>query len=328
VESVVIHPDGSWTNKDIDTDHPDAKLLTQTKAKSETPRPSLDRKISFGGAQRGEIVSLDDDDDDNGAPTPASLPPTQPRLSSTSVRASPSQTPARKRGPPQIVDLTLSDDDDDTPQTTTRPLEPPSKRLRVEQINNPRTSLEGNRIPGPSTILNGVSPSSTTRESHIRSPPSSISPRNEHTPTMRFNQPPISSLDIQPHTNLSTYTRTPSITSPGINPAQTQLPSPTQPRASPYYTIVPPALDPPRSRSASPVLPAFSPRFTQPSTNLTPNIRFDWDTFSSVPATSGRTWDSDRDELENEDLDLEMARLPSSMFDAQPPTIDYDDQGF
>src|SRR5579862_1241782 len=110
VESVIVHPDGTWTNKDIDSDHPDAKLLnnqsaTRPRLESEDRRLSSDRKLSFGPS-KAEIVSLDDDDEDTGAPTPASLPLAPPRNASTSVRPSPgSSTPSRKRGPPQVVDL-------------------------------------------------------------------------------------------------------------------------------------------------------------------------------------------------------------------------------
>src|SRR5271170_408352 len=130
VESVIIHPDGTWVNKDIDTDHPDAKLLNN----NTSSRPSVkteDRKISFG-APKAEIVSLDDDDEDIGAPTPASLPHVQSRNASTSVRPSPSQTPSRKRGPAQFVDLTLSDDEDYTPTVRARPDPPPTKRIRID----------------------------------------------------------------------------------------------------------------------------------------------------------------------------------------------------
>ena len=125
-------------------------------------------------------MSLDDEDDESGVPTPASLPPQQSRTASTSVRPSPGHTPSRKRGPPQVVDLTLSDDDDDLPPPVrNRPVNPPpTKRMRVDP---PPTSSQRStsETMGVSSVLNGVSPapSSSMRESHIRSPPSSISPR-------------------------------------------------------------------------------------------------------------------------------------------------------
>ena len=44
-----------------------------------------------------------------------------------------------------------------------------------------------------------------------------------------------------------------------------------------------------------------------------------------MPGPQPRAWDSERDEIENQDLDLEMARLPSSMFDADGREDDSDD---
>jgi hypothetical protein len=73
----------------------------------------------------------------------------------------------------------------------------------------------------------------------------------------------------------------------------------------------------PRSASISPVLPAFSPPKNRTTSSSNSFARFDWDAFQQLPESStARTWDPDRDDIENEDLDLEMARLPSSMFDA------------
>jgi hypothetical protein len=73
-----------------------------------------------------------------------------------------------------------------------------------------------------------------------------------------------------------------------------------------------------RSTSASPVLPAFLPAKLRPAGSF-PSL--DWET--DYPST--RPWDPERDEIENEDLDLEMARLPSSMFDADGRQ-DWDDE--
>jgi hypothetical protein len=318
---------------------------------SEDRRFSSDRKLSFG-PPKAEIVSLDDDDEDNGAPTPASLPPAVPRTASTSVRPSPgSLTPSRKRGPPQIVDLTLSDDDDDVPLVrSTRPVQPAPKRMRVDMP--PSIAMDTNGVDRMSMQMNGVSPSSTIRPSHIRSPPSSISPRNETnaTPQFRYNQPSII-IDSQ------TSFRSPGDYTIPANTLSTQLPtlntlpspltvsSPTQSRPalpSPSLLNPPPiASHPatsttstyptnrtnntnnttiPRSASASPVLPAFEPALSRPSRTF-PSL--DWDT--DYPSTGAREWDPERDEMDNEDLDLEMARLPSSMFDADAPE-DWDDE--
>ena len=252
VESVIIHPDGSWTNKDIDSDHPDAKFLTnaptQQTVRRETP---IDRKLSFG-PPKAEIVSLDDDDEETGAPTPASLPPQPSRMSSTSVRASPAVTPSRKRGPPQIVDLTLSEDEDDvTPaRSVPPPGPPPAKRLRIDppsQVTNRISNESLNSRANP--LMNGVSPNSTsTRDSHIRSPPSSISPRNESVNVFRYNTQGPTTLEptqllLRPNNDYSTYsTATPTLlNSPlPVNPSVTsplgsraQLPSPTLNRQYP-----------------------------------------------------------------------------------------------
>ena len=340
VESVIIHPDGSWTNKDIDSDHPDAKFLTNTPnqqtVRRETP---IDRKLSFG-PPKAEVVSLDDDDEETGAPTPASLPPQTSRLPSTSVRASPAVTPSRKRGPPQIVDLTLSEDEDDiTPARSEPPPGPsPAKRLRIDppsQVTNRIINESLNSRANP--LMNGVSPNSTsTRENHIRSPPSSISPRNESVNVFRYNTQAPTTLEptqllLRPNNDYSTYsTTTPtllnsplpvnrSVTSPLGSRAQ--LPSPTLNRQYPTsFTPPNPHTDDvaQRDRSVSPVLPAFSPPKQRSTTNNMGNnfMRFDWDAFQNPVLPSSRTWDEEQDELENEELDLEMARLPSSMFDA------------
>jgi len=360
VESVIINPDGTWINKDIDTDHPDAKLLNNQPSSRpgltpEDRRLSSDRKLSFG-PPKTEIVSLDDDDEDNGAPTPASLPPQQQRTLSTSVRPSPgSSTPSRKRGPPQVVDLTLSDDEDLPPTRTARPAEQPAqKRIRVDPALS-KMPKDVNGVNRMSIQLNGFSPSSTVRESHIRSPPSSISPRNETSASMfRYNQIPIS-LDNQPSfRSPGDYTITANTLSmplPSSNSLQTALPvSPTQSRPSipspsslthpyqtastaypasstsyPTTTTTTPAINNNdtaaiRSTSASPVLPAFLPARPRPA-NSFPSL--DWET--DYPSTGVRPWDPERDEIDNEDLDLEMARLPSSMFDADGRQ-DWDDE--
>jgi hypothetical protein len=333
---VIVHPDGTWTNKDIDTDHPDAKLLLNN-------RPALkteERKVSFG-APRPEIVSLDDDDDDQGAPTPASLPPVQSRAVSTSVRPTPAQSP-RKRGPPQIVDLTLSDEEDILP-VPRRPVEPPSKRMRIDPPAPPSSLTNGvrrvsltNGISPASTMsmVNGVSPiSNSVRDSHIRSPPSSISPRNDTT-AFQYQQPPTTDISA------SSFRL-------DFPPPPRQLPSPSL-LSHPFPTFPPkdPPNEEPRSHSSSPVLPVFAPVLhNRPSntttttttttttattnnnltnsTNTLTNLRFDWDSLAP-----GRPWDSDRDDIENEDLDLEMARLPSSMFDADGRRDLDDDDGY
>ena len=338
VESVVIHPDGTWVNKDIDTDHPDAKLLNN----NNISRPSIkteDRKLSFG-TQKTEIVSLDDDDEDIGAPTPSSLPPPQSRNTSTSVRPSPSQTTSRKRGPAQFVDLTLSDDEEDyTLPIRARPDPPPPKRIRIDPpINTQRSTSETNGVnPSLHSVLNGVSPASTVRESHIRSPPSSISPRNDSTAVFRFNHSPAT-LDNQPPSYRSIqhqpqqqeYTpygqptiqlnNQPTITSP--SQSRPQLPSPILTRT--YPTPHQPATTDPtqRSPSLSPVLPAFSPPKQRPPisthTDYLRSFQNDWD-HSLNPSARWRD-----DDYGDDDLDLEMARLPSSMFDADG-TRDDDD---
>jgi hypothetical protein len=336
VESVIIYPDGTWVNKDIDTDHPDAKLLNN----NTTSRPSIkseDRKISFGGT-KPEIVSLDDDDEDIGAPTPSSLPPPQSRNTSTSVRPSPSQTPSsRKRGPAQFVDLTLSDDEEDyTPPVRARPNPPPPKRIRIDPPKNTqRSTSETNEVnPSLHSVLNGVSPTSTVRESHIRSPPSSISPRNDSTAVFRFNHSPAT-LDNQPASYRSVQTQQqeynpyqptaqlnnlPTITSP--TQSRPQLPSPTLTRTypTPQYPATTDRTQ--RSPSLSPVLPAFSPPKRPPAPNNTDYLRSFQNEWADSLNPSGRWGD---DDYENEDLDLEMARLPSSMFDADG-TQDDDDE--
>lgn len=331
VESVVIYPDGTWTNKDIDTDHPDAKLLNNSGPIVKTEEP----KLSFT-TPKPEVVSLDDDDDENGVPTPASLPPQQSRTASSSVRPSPGHTPSRKRGPPQIVDLTLSDDDDNVPPVRSRPVNPPpTKRIRVDPppSNNQRSTSESMGLNRLSSVLNGVSPapSSSIRESHIRSPPSSISPRTDNNTNMfRFNRSPAT-LDGQPplYRPIQEYTfPTTTTTVQPLNPPfpiNTTITSPVQqsrphlpsPSLSRSYTI-PTTNDPDRrSHSVSPVLPAFSPPKSRNSSTNNSFMRFDWDSFRDMPASSGaRGWDVDRDDYDNEELDLEMARLPSSMFDA------------
>jgi MIZ/SP-RING zinc finger len=328
VESVIIHPDGTWTNKDIDTDHPDAKLLNNN-------QPNIkmeERQLSFS-VPRTEVVSLDDDDDDDGVPTPASLPPLQlSRATSTSVRPSPGGQPSsRKRGPTQIVDLTLSDDEVDTPPVRSRPVNPPPpKRFRVDiPSNNQRSTSETNGNNLLNSVLNVVSPApSSARPSHIRSPPSSISPRNDTTTTMfRYNHSPAT-LDGQfppfrdytipsttPTLTSASFPSNPPITTTTIQQPRAQLPSPTisRPYPTPQFPPNIPSPDP-RSNSESPVLPAFSLSNSR-NPSATNNFRINWSLFQDMPNT-GRTWDADRDDYENEDLDLEMARLPSSMFDA------------
>ena len=287
-------------------------------------------------------MSLDDYDDESGVPTPASLPPQQSRTASTSVRPSPGHTPSRKRGPPQVVDLTLSDDDDAPlpPPVRNRPANPPTtKRIRVDPppTNNQRSTSETMGVSSLSSVLNGVSPapSSSIRESHIRSPPSSISPHNDnnnnsnmfrfnHSPATLDSQPPLY-RPIQEYTFPTTtipaaqplnspFPANPTITSP-IQQSRVQLPSPTLPRPYPIPTTNLPEL---RSNSASPVLPAFSPPKSRYSSASNGFMRFDWDSLRDMPnpSSGGRGWDADRDFYENEELDLEMARLPSSMFDA------------
>ena len=334
VESVIIHPDGTWVNKDIDTDHPDAKLLNNNNA----PRPSVkaqDRRISFS-TPKTEVVSLDDDDEDIGAPTPSSLPPAQSRNTSLSVRPSPSQTPSRKRAPTQFVDLTLSDDEDYTPPVRARPGPAPTKRIRMDSaIIVPRSTSETNGVsPSLHSLLNSVSPTSTVRESHIRSPPSSISPRNETGAVFRFNHSPAT-LDNQPSTFRTSQppqqqqqqqqqeyppyksaiqlNNQPTITSP--IQSRLQLPSPALTRTYPTPQFPNAADTRRRSRSTSPVLPAFSPPKQRPpiahNIDYLRSFQTDWE--DSLNPGGGR-WDDDY--YGNEDLDLEMARLPSSMFDA------------
>jgi hypothetical protein len=319
VESVIIQPDGTWTNKDIDTDHPDAKLLNLNNG-----RPTIrteDRKLSLG-PPKAEIVSLDDDDEEDiGAPTPASLPPPAPRRTDVSVRASPAQAASRKRGPPQVVDLTLSDDEDEPPPRNR--VEPqPNKRFRTDPPSQ-RSSMDlSDGVSRMNSVLNGVSPASSLRESHIRSPPSSISPRNDNNNNMfRYNQS-SSIIDNQPTTfRQNNFTSTssvppslPPITS--TTPTLPALPSPslTRPYLTPAFTSIETSTTAQRSPSASPVLPAFS----HPKPRNSNNFRIDWDAFGErdLPNPSnGSTWEAEED-YDNDDLDLEMARLPSSMFDA------------
>jgi hypothetical protein len=237
-----------------------------------------------------------------------------------------SQTPARKRGPPQVVDLTLSDDDD-VPPVTRRPVANPAKRMRLDPMptsagRSPSTSSNG--MSRSSLVSNGVgngrSPvSSSVRESHSRSPPSSsISPRNDTSSTFQYN--------IQ---------ATPTPSSP-FHPVDKGFPPPpVRQLPSPSLSRVPaiPAdnsdhdNDSIRDESESPVLPVFSPVTARPASqnNDFTNLRLDWDSFRDMPGPQPRVWDSERDEIENEDLDLEMARLPSSMFDADGREDDSDD---
>ena len=134
VESVIILPDGTWVNKDINTDHPDAKLNNNNAL-----RPSIK---SFT-APKAEAISLDSDDEDIGAPTPSSLPPAQSQNTSISVRPRPS----RKRTPAQFVDLTLTNEEDHAPPVCARPDPPPTKRMRVDpQITTQRSTLETNGV--------------------------------------------------------------------------------------------------------------------------------------------------------------------------------------
>lgn len=330
VESVVIHPDGTWMNKDIDTDHPDAKLL------SNDVRPTIvaeDRKLSFG-APRPEVVSLDEDEEENGVPTPASLSSIPTRAPSISVRPSPSQGLApRKRGLPQVVDLTLSDDEDNPP-TISRLVRPPSpKRVRTNPASSSqRTSFGTNGLNRLSSMLNGVSPLSTSsiRESHIRSPPSSTSPHNEptHNNVFIFGQSPTT-LDSQPtFPQFNTFPQPTLPTLPSFSQSRPSLLTPSLPRI--YSTPSFQSTDrtqsprPPRSHSASPVLPAFSP----PKSRFNSMARFDWDVFrDNTPRSPARAWDEGRDDYDNEELDSEMARLPSSMFDADMRQ-DVDSDGF
>jgi len=386
VESVVIHPDGTWTNKDIDTDHPDAKFLNNANANNTNtnikPTPSQEeRKLSFANV-KPEVVSLDDDDEEPSAPTPASLPPRSSREPSTSVRPSPSigggsGSSSRKRGPPQIVDLTLSDDDDNVLPPIRRPVsqqpsqQPPAKRVRVgfagenppQASSTPQTNGNSRRF---SAILDrGVShtPTSLTppgpqpaqqaqqqshQPSHIRSPPLSISPRNEnppnifrpnHSPTVLDNTlslaRPLSISTTSPaSTPTNIFSRMASFQSSPRNNVPQQLfhpttrtePQPSRHQAEPASSTLTRSsyptpttltnndgtrqLNNPRSRSASPVLPAFS---NKPLNN---SLRFvNWDNF----------WlNGTDDDFENPELDLEMARLPSSMFDADGRQDDSD----
>ena len=349
VESVIIYPDGTWVNKDIDIEHPDAKLLNTTDNNTNPSRPFIkaeDRKLSFG-APKAEIVSLDDDDEDIGAPTPSSLPPTttQSRNASTSVRQSPSQPPSRKRGPAQYVDLTLSDDEDYTPPVRARPdPAPPTKRIRIDPpMHTQRSTTETNGVnPSLHSVLNGVSPGSTTvRESHIRSPPSSISPRNESTAVFRFNHSPAT-LDNQyrpvqaqpqqshqehnnPYQTTGQLNNQPTVTSPSHSRPQLPSPTLTRPYPTPRYPGTTDTTQ--RSPSASPVLPAFSPPKQRSSianhTDFLRSYQNDWED-SLNPSGGGVQWAED-DDYENEDLDLEMARLPSSMFDADGRQDDDDE---
>jgi hypothetical protein len=90
VESVIIYPDGTWTNKDID---PDVKLLNNFRPIIRTK----ELKLSFT-SQRPEVIALDDDDDENGVLTPASFRP-QSRIASNSIP--PAHTSSRRRWPPR-----------------------------------------------------------------------------------------------------------------------------------------------------------------------------------------------------------------------------------
>jgi hypothetical protein len=322
---VVIHPNGTWTNKDIDTDHPDAKLLNNNNPRR--PSPVLERRLSSFGPPKAEVVSLDDDDEETGAPTPASLPPLPSRLSSTSIRASPAvTTPSRKRGPPAVVDLTLSDDEDEQPPARNPHQIPPPKRIRIDPpMNLKRASTDSLSRSNP--LMNGVSPSpSAIRESQIRSPPSSISPRNESTNVFRYNNQSTGIMepnqlfmrpsDFTFSNSNSTSTLhtlpTPSVTSPiQSRPA---LPSPTFNRQ--YLNSNPVSVNPTneRQRSLSPVLPAFRPPTPRPQSSNA-FTGFDWEAFQNpvLNGTSG-TWDESRDDLEDEEFDLEMARIPSDIF--------------
>jgi hypothetical protein len=184
-------------------------------------------------------------------------------------------------------------------------------------------------------LMNGVSTASSSirdpvSQSHIQSPPSSISPRNDNSTTMfRYNQPsttlepqqlqyrPITDFTLQPTTS-STQLSNPLSTIPSQS-SRPQITSPTLlNRPYPSSSIAPKdTVTQPRSTSASPVLPAFSPPKNRTTSTNNSFSRFDWDAFREMPESSAaRTWDPDRDDLENEELDLEMARLPSSMFDA------------
>jgi hypothetical protein len=347
VESVIIHPDGTWTNKDIDIEHPDAKFLTTTQP-TKPEQPPFERRISFG-PPKAEIVSLDDDEEETGAPTPASLPPPT-RVSSSSFRASPVvTTPSRKRGPPQVVDLTLSDDEDEEPPPRARnPPQPPAKRLRIDPpANLNRSSMDSSSSGGRSNpLMNGVSPSpSTMRENQIQSPPSSISPRNESGNVFRYNTQPNGTLEpsqlLRPQSDYPNYSaaRIPLNNSVPVNPSisppipsRPQLPSPTLNRqfASNLTPVNPVrSIDRvvERDHSVSPVLPAFQPPIQRTNTNNLSNsfVSFDWDAFQNPVINDARTWNETQDDLENEELDLEMARLPSSMFDAdnQQDSDDY-----
>jgi hypothetical protein len=317
VESVIIHPDGSWTNKDIDTDHPDAKLLNNID-QSQPTRQTLDRKLSF--AKTTEIVSLDDDDEEMGGPTPASLPYTSGQTS----------TPSRKRSAPQVVDLTLSDEDE-SPASQRSPVVAPSpaKRVRVElPTTGPSYTQSGD-------LLN-IFP-----QTQIRSPPLSISPNNEQNNNSIFRFNPLQTMDAgQMSIRRTSGTSFIPATLPPMNqssPLQ-RIPSPTLPR----HPFSAPNLqptdtrtnDPPRSQSSSPVLQAFSPRKVRTMNTATNDFRFDWDGFlngehepNSTPmrlSSKDLMWDSQRDDIENEDLELEMARLPSSIFEdeARPGYLD------
>jgi len=382
VESVVIHPDGTWTNKDIDTDHPDAKLLNNSNSNNVEPTPSQEERKLFA-SMKPEVVSLDDDDEEPSVPTPASLPPRSSLERSTSMRPSPSVgggsgSSSRKRGPPQIVDLTLSDDDDEVLPAIRRPVsqkrpsqQPPAKRIRVaflgenpSQVSTtPQTNGNGRRFSAiidrgslshsPTTLTPpGPQPTQQTQQqtqqpSHIRSPPLSISPRNEnppnifrpnHSPTLLDNPlsstRPISTSTTSPAsatTNL--FNRGPSFQAPPPNnvpqrpllPATRIEPQPTRQFEPPSGTLARSSyptpttltsndraqrLNNPRSRSASPVLPAFS---NKPLNNSLRSVN--WDNLWLNGAD---------DDFENPELDLEMARLPSSMFDADGRQDDSD----
>jgi len=240
----------------------------------------------------------------------------------------------------------LSDDEDYTPPVRARPDPPPTKRIRIDPpIHTQRSTAETNGVnPSLHSVLNGVSPASTVRESHVRSPPSSISPRTDSTAVFRFNHSPAT-LDNQPASYLQAqppqqlqqqqqeynpyqataqHNNQPTVHSP--THTRPQLPSPTFTRTYPTPQF-PGTTDPSqRSPSASPVLPAFSPP-KQRSSIVNPgdylrSFQDEW-VDSLNPSGAGR-WGED-DDYENEDLDLEMARLPSSMFDADGRQDDDDD---
>ena len=333
VESVVIYPTGTWTNKDIDTDHPDAKLLNL-----EQPRPALkqeERKSSFG-VPKPEIVSLDDDESENGVFTPASLisnsvPPT----TSTSMRPSPVATPShsRKRGPPQVVDLTLSDDDEPTPPPRIRPITSPvHKRPRLDSSfsqQRPYLNITPNglslsnfpRISSSSSLLHTAivrSPSSVSPLAENTSTPSSLFSKNNTIPTAPIVYQPVRASfppppNVSPPLVINTNPNRPFVPPPIPQPSP-QLPTPSS-ILIPQSTNTDPNE---REKSASPVLPAFSlPKPRQPVSSTNDFSAFDWDSVIENPESNNASWDTTNgNDFDDEELDLEMARLPSSMFDA------------